>query len=95
MDNDNDDPVIVRVGTFFLVIGGGIFVIFIASDLADRADFDYFFIAVLLIFVGWVFRRGKPPPPSAGRFAYIKNFRENARKKREEKLKAKQEVKKK
>ncbi len=92
---DNDDPVIVRVGTFFYVIGGGIFVLFIASDLAEKAEFDYFFWAVLLVAIGWVFRRRKAPPPSAGRFAYIRNFRENARKKREEKLKAKQEAKKK
>lgn len=91
---DNDDPLIVRVGTFFFVMGGGILILFIASDLAKQADFDYFFMAVLLIFIGWVFRRKKAPPPSAGRFAYIKNFRENAKKKREEKLKAKQDAKK-
>ena len=92
---DNDDPVIVRVGTFFFVIGGGIFILFIASDLAKKADFDYFFMAVLLIGIGWVFRRKKAPPPSAGRFAYLKNMRENAKKKREEKLKGKQDAKKK
>jgi hypothetical protein len=92
---DNEDPVIVRVGTFFLVIGGGIFILFVASDLADQADFDYFFMAVLLIAIGWMFRRKKAPPPSAGRFASIKNMRENARKKREEKLQRKQEAKKK
>lgn len=90
---EDDEPVIVRVGTFFLLIGIGVFVIFIASDLGDRADFDYFFIAVLLIFIGWVFRRRKPPPPSAGRFAYLRKMRENAQKKREEKLKGKQEKK--
>ena len=93
--DDNDDPVIVRVGMFFLIIGGGVFVLFVASDLADKADFDYFFMAVLLIAIGWMFRRKKAPPPSAGRFSYIKNFRENARKRREEKFGAKQEAKKK
>ncbi len=92
---DNDDPVVVRVGTFFYVIGGGILILFIASDLAKQADFDYFFWAVLLIAIGWVFRRKKAPPPSAGRFSYIRSFRENARKRREEKLQRKQEAKKK
>ena len=86
---DNDDPVIVRVGTFFYVIGGGIFILFVASDLADQADFDYFFIAVLLIAIGWIFRRKKAPPPSAGRFGYIKTMRDKAKQKREEKNKAK------
>jgi len=92
---NNEDPIIVRMGTFFYVIGGGAFILFVASDLANQANFDYFFIAIVLIAIGWAFRRKKAPPPSAGRFAYIKNMRENAKKKREEKLKAKQEAKKK
>lgn len=92
---DNEDPVIVRVGTFFYVIGGGAFILFIASDLAHQAEFDYFFIAILLIGIGWVLRRKKAPPPSSGRFGYIKSTRDKAKKKREEKLNAKQEAKKK
>ena len=92
---DEDDPIIVRVGTFFLVMGGGVFVIFVASDLAKQVDFDFFFIAILLVAIGWVFRRKKAHPPSAGRFSYVKKMRENAKNKREEKLQAKQEAKKK
>jgi len=93
--DENEDPIIVRMGTFFFVIGGGVFILFIASDLAEKADFDYFFMAVLLIAIGWVFRRKKAPPPSAGRFSYIKKARENAKNKREERIKAKEEAKKK
>lgn len=92
---EDEDSVIVRMGTFFWVMGGGIFILFIASDLADQTDFDFFFIAVLLIGIGWVFRRKKAPPPSAGRFSYIKKMRENAKNKREEKLKGKQDANKK
>ena len=88
---DNDDPVIVRVGTFFFVMGGGVFVLFVVSDLAERADFDYLFLSVLLMGIGWIFRRGKAPPPSAGRFAWWRNRREEAKKKKQ----AKQEAKKK
>ena len=88
---DNDDPIIVRVGTFFFVMGGGVFVLFVASDLANQADFDYLFLSVLLMGIGWIFRRGKAPPPSAGRFAWWRNRREEAQKKKQ----AKQEAKKK
>jgi hypothetical protein len=88
---DNEDPIIVRVGTFFLVMGGGIFILFVASDLAQQADFDYLFVAALLMGIGWVFRRGKAAPPSAGRFAWWRNRREEAKKKKQ----AKQEAKKK
>ena len=88
---DSDDPLIVRVGMFFYVIGGAAFILFVASDFAQKADFDYLFMAVLMAGIGWLFRRGKKPPPSAGRFAWLSKQREEAQKKR----KAKQEVKKK
>jgi len=93
MEN-NEDPIIVRVGTFFLVMGIAVFLLFVTSDLADKVDFDYLFISVLLIFIGWYFRRGKAPPPSAGRFSYVNKSREDARKRKAEKLKTKQDIKK-
>jgi hypothetical protein len=92
---DNDDPIIVRVGTFFYVIGGGAFLLFVTSDLAKRADFDFLFVSLLMVGIGWMFRRGKAPPPSAGRFAWLKKQREEANKKKADKAKAKQDTKKK
>jgi hypothetical protein len=92
---DNDDPTIVRVGTFFYVIGGGVFLLFVASDLAKQANFDYLFLSILLLAIGWMFRRRKAPPPSAGRFAWWRKTREEANKKKAEKAKAKQDAKKK
>jgi membrane protein implicated in regulation of membrane protease activity len=86
---DNEDPIIFRVGMFFYVIGGGAFVLFVASDLAERAEFDFLFIAVLMIGLGWMFRRGMTPPPSAGRFAWLNKQREEARKKKQGKQEAK------
>jgi hypothetical protein len=92
---DNDDPFIVRVGMFFYVIGGGAFLLFVASDLAQKANFDYLFVAILMLGIGWMFRRSKAPPPSAGRFAWWRKTREESKKKKAEKAKAKQEAKKK
>jgi hypothetical protein len=94
MEN-NEDPTVVRMGTFFLVMGVGVFILFVVSDLADKVDFDFLFISVLLIFLGFVFRRGKAPPPSAGRFSLVNKTRDDARKRKEEREKAKQEAKKK
>ncbi|MFN8413974.1 MAG: hypothetical protein U0Z26_16460 [Anaerolineales bacterium] len=90
-----DDSFVVRVGLFFLVIGGGAFLLFVVSDIADKTDFDYLFIAVLLMGIGWSMWRQKPPPPSAGRFAWFKKWSEGNRKKLEERAKKKQEAKKK
>lgn len=71
---ENDDPFIVRVGTFFAVMGGGALLLFVVSDLADKANFDYLFLAMLLIGIGWVLRRKRTPRPPAGRFSGIRGL---------------------
>jgi hypothetical protein len=73
---DSDEPMIFRVGMFFYVIGGGIFLLFVVSDIAKQADFDYLFLSVLFMGIGYYFRRGMAPPPSAGRFSGFKKWRE-------------------
>jgi hypothetical protein len=86
---DSEDPLVYRVGIFFYVIGGGAFILFVTSDIAKQADFDFLFMALLMIGIGWMFRRGKAPPPSAGRFAWLKKQREEAKKKKQSKQDAK------
>jgi flagellar biosynthesis component FlhA len=92
---ESDEPLIFRVGTFFYVIGGGAFLIFVVSDFAEQPEFDFLFMALVMIGIGWMLRRGKPPPPSAGRFAWWRKTREDAKKKKAEQAKAKQDAKKK
>ena len=76
---DNDDPIEVRMGTFFVVMGGGVFLIFVMSDMANKVDFDYFFIALILFAIGYYLRRTKAPPPPSGRFSWFKGFWGNTR----------------
>lgn len=76
---------IIRVGTFFIVIGVGIFILFVASDYANQTNFDYLFWAVLSVTVGILLRRRKPPPPPSGRFSYLRKMQEGRRKHEEEK----------
>jgi hypothetical protein len=71
---DSDDPIEVRMGTFFVVMGAGLFLLFVMSDMADQVDFDYFFLGMLLMAIGFYFRRKKAPPPPSGRFTGFKNF---------------------
>ena len=68
---------IIRIGTFFVVMGVGIFILFIASDSAGKTNFDYLFWSVMLTVVGLMLRRRKPPPPPSGRFSYVRRLREN------------------
>lgn len=72
--DENEDPFEVRMGTFFVVIGAGIFLLFVISDVSDRVDFDYFFISMILLAIGYYLRRSKAPPPPSGRFAWFKGF---------------------
>jgi len=86
---DNEDPIIIRMGTFFYVIGGGAFLLFVASDFAHQAKFDYLFISMLLLGIGWLCRRTKAPPSSAERFSWVRRKNVEAKKKREAKEAAK------
>ena len=88
-----EDSFCVRVGMFFLVIGGGAFLLFVVSDIADKTDFDFLFGSLVLMVVGWLMWRKKPPPPSAGRLEWFNKWNGERRQKREEKYKSKQEKK--
>ncbi len=90
-----DEPFIVRIGMFFLVLGGWAFILFVASDLSDKTDFDYFFVAVVLLFIGWRLRGKRPAPPPSTRFAFVKKWNEDRKKKKAEKAQKKQDSKKK
>lgn len=70
----SNEPFIVRVGMFFLVLGAGALVLFIISDIAKQTEFDYLFIGMLLIGIGWMLRRKKTPPPPSGRFARVRGL---------------------
>lgn len=74
---------IVRMGTFFMVIGVGIFILFIASEYAGQTNFDYLFWSVLSVTVGILLRRRRPPRPPSGRFSYVRKLRESRHNKRE------------
>ena len=66
-ENDSErNSFISRIGTFFLLLGVLVLVIFIASDVGQETYFGFFFIAAILFVVGIIFKRmsAEPPPPS-------------------------------
>ena len=83
---DADDDIVVRIGTFFVLIGVFVFILFVASDFAKTPEFDLLFLAIIVVGLGWLFRRHKPPRPSAGRFSiFTKTRKEEKEKKAKEK----------
>ncbi len=65
---------IVRIGTFLILMGLGMLILFIASDYSKQANFDYLFWAVLAVTVGILLRRLKAPPAPSGRFESLRRW---------------------
>ncbi len=81
-----------RIGTFFLLMGLGFGILFVASDMSAsagtglRTDYNYLCIGTILLSIGFALRaQGAPPPQPSGRFRWWRNMRENRRKKQAEK----------
>jgi hypothetical protein len=89
---------ISRIGTFFLLVGTGFMILFIASDLGAGTQFGYFFLGLAGLAAGFFLKRITAPPPAPGRrFGGVKTYlqkRREARQKRAEARKAKQQQKK-
>jgi hypothetical protein len=66
---------LVRIGTFCILIGIGLLILFVASDSAGKTNFDYLFWAVLSVTLGILLRRRKAPAAPSGRFASLRSFR--------------------
>lgn len=80
---DENSELTPRIGTFFVVIGLGLEVIFVASDFAGQVKFDYFFLGLIAIGIGWLFRRKKAPREPSGRFGWWRKMREKKKKKKD------------
>lgn len=65
---------IIRVGTFLVLVGIGMLILFVASNSANQANFDYLFWAVLAVTVGLMLRRRKAPAPPSGRFESLRRW---------------------
>ena len=76
-----------RIGTFLIILGIFSLIFFLASDFADQPDFDWLFAGLVLLGLGFFFRRRATPPPASDRFSTIRKMRESAKKRKEEKAK--------
>lgn len=80
MDEDERRLFISRIGTFFFLLGifGGI--LFIASDFNKNTNFGFFFVAIILLIAGWLFKRITAQTPIEGkRFEGIRKFQQKRR----------------
>ena len=76
-----------RIGTFLAILGIFALILFLASDFANNPDFDWLFIGMVLMGLGFILRRRAAPPPPSGRFGLLRKLRENAKNRKEERAK--------
>ena len=86
------EDLVPRIGTFLVLLGLFAFILFLASDLSNQTDFDWLFVGMLLMGIGWLFRRRAKPPPSSGRFSSVRKWRENSKKRKQEKNRNKKNI---
>jgi succinate-acetate transporter protein len=83
----SQEELVPRIGTFLILLGIFSLILFLASDFAKTPEFDWLFVGMVLMGIGFFFRRRAASPPSAGRFGMVRKMREDAKKRKEEKAK--------
>jgi hypothetical protein len=72
----NPKEIIYRVGTFFLLLGLGLLVLFMMSEAEKQPMFSYFCWSMVLLIVGFLFRaQYKKAITPSGRFRIFKRLR--------------------
>jgi len=97
MDEEGDRKAFIsRIGTFFLLLGAIVMILFIASDMGDVTYFSYFFIGAILISAGFIMKRMTAPPPAPNkRFEGLRKMQQKNREAKAKKEAAKKDPKKK
>ncbi len=80
---------LVRIGTFFILVGLAFLVMFAGSIMGREIHGIYLLMALAAFFVGYLLRRNKPVSDS-GRFGTIRRASERSRQRSEERLDNKQ-----
>jgi len=76
--------ILPRVGTFFILVGCGLLILFIGSVIASALSLRYLVLAAVALFLGFLFR-STAPRPEPTRFSGIRKARQRSREHREEK----------
>ncbi len=82
-----------RVGTFFILIGLGLLILFVGSALSRDAHYNYLLFSAAALFLGFLFRRTAPRPEPT-RFSGIRKASQRSRQRREEREQQKKAPKK-
>jgi len=80
----------LRVGTFFILVGTGLLLLFVGSVMAHEINLLFLPLGFIALFIGFMLGRKRPTVEST-RFAYLRKMNEQSRQRRQEKEKRNQE----
>jgi len=87
-----ENPIIPRIGSFFIFIGLGLLFLFVVSVLGRESHYEYLFLSAISLVLGTLFRRRKPQAEST-RFSTIRKVSQRRGEKQGEK-RSKEDLKK-
>jgi cytochrome c biogenesis protein CcdA len=73
-----------RLGTFFILVGCGLIILFFGSAFAGEFNILYLLFAAATLFLGFMFHR-MAPHPAPTRFSAIRKLSQRSRQRKEEK----------
>lgn len=82
---DQQPEFVPRIGTFFILVGIGVMLMFIGSGLAKAPHYGYLFTSLIILAFGVLLRRRAKPRSSSGRFRAIRGIYDKSKERREQK----------
>jgi len=79
-----NDDLVPRIGTFFIMVGIGLMVLFASSELAGSVRFEFFVYSLGALIAGFILRRRRAPPPESGRFRTARRISDRQRQSKEQ-----------
>jgi hypothetical protein len=86
------DHLLPRIGTFFILIGCGLFTLFIGSVVTKEINLLYLLLTLASLFLGYLLHRTAPRPEPT-RFSSIRKANQRFRQRNEEKKAQKEQLK--
>jgi len=90
-----DEGFVPRVGTFFILVGIGLILIYVGSRTDGKADSGYLVASLMTFVFGFWLRRPRGPGTPSARFSGLRSSREKRRQRKAEKEEKKKQEKKK
>ncbi len=90
-----DEGFVPRVGTFFILVGIGLALIFAGSWTDGKADAGWLLASLISVVYGYWLRRPKGPRQQTVRFSYLRKSRDRSRQQKAERAEKKKQKKKK